>query len=259
MKQKIIMSLVLLFLLALQTGCGADDTVYLERMESGTELVTEHTEGDTEQNAGESPVSGKEQSAAGYEVQETAADPTGLSGKEDIAGDSRKDCPDEEICYVYVCGAVCVPGVYALKQGSRIYEALAMAGGLTEDASAASVNQAEPVRDGQMIYMPTEEEIQEGIVLPEGNRSAADGTSPEDAAGSEGNSDSGANVDICVNLNTATTSELMTLPGIGQTKAERILAYREKHGGFSSVEEIMNVDGIKEGVYNRIKDNIRVK
>lgn len=258
MKQKIIMGLVLLFLLALQAGCGADDTVYLEQVESGTELVTEYTKGDTEQSAGESPVSGKGQREAGYEVQETEENLTGPSGKESMTGDSRNDCPDTEVCYVYVCGAVCMPGVYTLKQGSRIYEALAMAGGLTEDASAASVNQAEPVRDGQMIYMPTEEEIQKGIVLPAGNMTAEDGTALEDTAGSGVGPDSNADFDMRVNLNTATASELMTLPGIGQTKADSILAYREKHGEFSSVEEIMNVDGIKEGVYNRIKDSIKV-
>lgn len=60
-------------------------------------------------------------------------------------------------------------------------------------------------------------------------------------------------------LNTASLAELMTLSGIGQTKAQAVVNYRDAHGGFSSVEEIMNVDGIKEGLYNRIRDQIKVK
>lgn len=130
------------------------------------------------------------------------------------------------LCYVYICGAVAEPGVYEVKQGSRIYEVVYMAGGLTEDADVSSVNQAEVIYDGQMIYLPTEAE---------------------------------GETDGRVNINTASVDELMTLSGIGQTKAEQILAYRNENGNFSSVEEIMNVDGIKEGLYSRIKDDIRVK
>lgn len=130
------------------------------------------------------------------------------------------------MCYVYICGAVAEPGVYEVNQGSRIYEVVSMAGGLTEDADVSSVNQAEPVYDGQMVYLPTEAEHE---------------------------------TDGRVNINTASAEELMTLPGIGQAKAEQILTYRNANGNFSSEEEIMNVEGIKEGLYNRIKDNIRVK
>lgn len=132
----------------------------------------------------------------------------------------------DSVCYVYICGAVAEPGVYEVRQGSRIYEVVSMAGGLTEDADVSSVNQAEAVYDGQMIYLPTEAEHE---------------------------------TDSRVNINTASAEELMTLSGIGQAKAEQILAYRNANGNFSSEEEIMNVEGIKEGLYNRIKDNIRVK
>ena len=127
---------------------------------------------------------------------------------------------------VYVCGAVVNPGVYEVSEGSRVYDVVCMAGGLTDEADATAVNQAENVYDGQMIFLPTEAQIIE---------------------------------DTRVNINTASLEELMTLSGIGQAKAEQIIVYRNTNGDFSSVEEIMNVDGIKEGLYNRIKDDIRVK
>lgn len=144
----------------------------------------------------------------------------------DTASETEAAEPMDGVCYVYICGAVLEPGVYEVKQGSRIYEVVDMAGGLTEDADVSFLNQAETVYDGQMIYLPTEAENE---------------------------------TDGRVNINTASIEELMTLSGIGQAKAEQILAYRNANGDFSSEEEIMNVDGIKEGLYNRIKDDIRVK
>lgn len=144
-------------------------------------------------------------------------------------------------CYVYICGAVAHPGVYQLPAGSRIYEVVSAAGGLLEEASEESVNQAEAVTDGQMIKVLTKDEAQkQDVPKKEGDT--------KDSQGSEGK----------INLNTAGVNELMTLPGIGETKAKQILSYREEKGEFSSVEEIMNITGIKEGVYSKIKDYITV-
>lgn len=140
----------------------------------------------------------------------------------------------EESCFVHVCGEVRNPGVYQLKPGSRIYEAVALAGGMTECADFDSINQAQIVSDGMMVRIPS---IEEG---------AADVLEPQQEDGK-------------LNLNTADITELMTLPGIGMAKAESIIAYREEKGGFASVEEIMQVDGIKEGVYNRLKDSVTVR
>ena len=144
-------------------------------------------------------------------------------------------------CYVYICGAVVHPGVYKLTAGSRIYEVVSAAGGLLDNACEESINQAEEVTDGQMIKVLTQDEAQEQEI-PKGEADA--GSSKE----SDGK----------VNLNTAGVSELMTLPGIGETKAGQILSYREEKGGFTSIEEIMNITGIKEGVYSKIKDYITV-
>lgn len=142
--------------------------------------------------------------------------------------------------FVYVCGAVNAPGVYELEAGARIYEAIACAGGVREDAAEESVNQAQIVADGERVYIPTDEEAAQGmteIVL--------------------GSTDSGAS-DGKVNLNTASKEELMTLNGIGESRAESIIGYREAHGAFQSIEELMNVEGIKEGVFRKIQDRITV-
>ena len=140
-----------------------------------------------------------------------------------------------EVCYVYVCGAVASPGVYELQAGSRVYEAIKSAGGLAEDADLSSINQAEHVTDGQMIKILTVSETENGT--EDGNETASDGL---------------------LDINNASVADFMTLPGIGQSKAQSIVLYREQNGAFSSVDEIMNVDGIKEGVFNKIKDCIKV-
>jgi competence protein ComEA len=142
----------------------------------------------------------------------------------------------DETCCVYICGAVQNPGVYELMAGSRIYEAINMAGGLLEHASEDSINQAEELVDGQMIKILTKEEAKD---------QASAQTEQKESDGR-------------VNLNTADADELMSLPGIGEAKAMSILSYREERGSFSSIEDIMNITGIKEGVYSKIKDYITV-
>ena len=144
-----------------------------------------------------------------------------------------------EDCYVYACGAVKNPGVYLVTSSARICDVIEAAGGFTEDAAVTSVNQAEKVTDGQMLEILTETEY---LAKRQAEQQE---TQAEETDGR-------------VNLNQASMEELMTLPGIGQTKAAGIIAYREKMGGFSSVEEVMQVEGIKEGVFNRMKDNIKV-
>lgn len=144
--------------------------------------------------------------------------------------------------FVYVCGAVHAPGVYELAENARVYEAIAMAGGLTEGAAGDAVNQARLAADGERIYIPTVEELEKGIV---------DGSLPE-VTGTD------AKTEGKVNINTALKEELKTLPGIGDAKADSIISHRELNGAFQSVEDLMQVEGIKEGVFNKIKDRITV-
>lgn len=145
-----------------------------------------------------------------------------------------------ESVYVYVCGAVAAPGVYEVSADSRIYEAVEQAGGMLDTAKTEAVNLAEPLTDGQMIRIPFQGE---------------ETATQEEAATQNG----GIRFDGKVNINTASAEELMTLKGIGQTRAEQIIAYREKHGAFASIEGIMEVDGIKQGTFDKLKDNITVQ
>lgn len=134
---------------------------------------------------------------------------------------------------VYVCGAVEMPGVVSLPEGSRAEDALLAVGGFSENAWRDYVNLAERVTDGQKLYFPT---LDEADSLAE--QKTADGL---------------------VNINTADVATLCTLPGIGESRAKDIIAYREAHGSFESCEDIMKVSGIKQNVYSKISDMITVK
>lgn len=173
--------------------------------------------------------------AASEDVHKAEASQDEEASQEEAAAASR-------IVYVDICGAVENPGVYALREDARVFEAVEAAGGLSEDASSESVNQAEKVTDGQKIYIMNQTEW---------NEAKEKGTA---AAVSDSGTASGGKV----NINTASESELCTLPGIGATRAAAIIAYRESCGGFSSIEEIQCVSGIKSGTYEKICEFIIV-
>lgn len=156
--------------------------------------------------------------------------------------------PPQDI-FVDICGAVAKPGVYRMPPDSRVYEAVEAAGGLLPEAAGNHVNQAQPLSDGQQIYVPTKEEAEKAGAVP------AEGAFPETEAGEN----SPVSENGKVNLNTADAAALQTLSGIGESKAQAILAYREEHGGFSSIEELMDVPGIKENTFLKIKEKIAVE
>lgn len=132
------------------------------------------------------------------------------------------------IC-VHVCGAVEVPGVYELPVGSRIYEAVDAAGGFDEEADREAVNLVEGMEDGEQIRIPFIGEI-------------------------DYNPGSGL-----IDINTADMDDLCEIPGIGESRAQAIIKYRESQGGFKSKEELMQVPGIKEGIYGRISSYVECK
>lgn len=146
---------------------------------------------------------------------------------------------DSDTIYVYVCGAVVSPGVYELEADARVYNAIACAGGLQEEADPEYVNQAKILSDGEQIYIPTQEEVAQGMLTEQSGKSSVD---------SDGK----------IDINTATKEELMTLNGIGESRAENILRYRQEQGMFQCIEDLMNVEGIKEGIFQKIKDSITV-
>lgn len=143
----------------------------------------------------------------------------------------------EETIWVHMCGAVAVPGIYELPKGSRIYDGVAKAGGFTANADMNYYNLAQLLTDGMKIEVPLSGETE---------KTAA---SREQASGTEQSSG-------LININTATAEQLQTLPGIGASRAADIIAYREKNGGFQKKTDIMQVSGIKESVYGKIKDLI---
>lgn len=145
--------------------------------------------------------------------------------------------PDEteQMIYVHVCGAVINPGVVQLPEGSRREDAVLAAGGFAENAGENYVNLAALLTDGEQLYVP---DVEEGRLLKQ--------------ALMQGGS-------AVVNINTATQEVLCTLPGIGSSRAKDIIAYREKHGKFMRKEDIMQVSGIKESIFQRICEQIVVE
>lgn len=150
---------------------------------------------------------------------------------------------EEQVLYVHICGAVKEEGVYRLVVGSRLQDGIAAAGGFRSDADKTYHNLAAPLKDGQKIYVPTVEETRTVSVEERTGEVAT-------LFGAEKKGDPP------VNLNTADLEQLMTLAGIGEAKAESILKYREKIGSFQTIEEIKNVSGIGDAMFERIKDDI---
>ncbi len=193
----------------------------------------------------------------GPSEQEYSLERTDITGQPEDISAQPKDVPGLK---VYVCGAVRNPGVYELDAQDRITDAADAAGGFSADAATGYINLAAPVTDGQKIYIPTNSEIEEAIAEgldiygSEVNiTSNSPGIRSENPPGVASSETSGL-----VNINSADKSALMTLPGIGEGKADKIIDYREKNGVFKCPEDIMLVAGIKEGLYNKIKDKICV-
>ena len=182
-------------------------------------------------------------------VQEAGLEPESDVDEEPEETESapKKERPPEEIkpssqasYVVHVCGQVKEPGVYELEPGSRVYQAVEMAGGFGPDAASWYLNLAQEVADGMKIQVPTEEEA------------LAWGNSGGSLSVGQGQTETK------VNLNTADEEQLMTLTGIGESRAADIIRYRQEHGPFERIEDIMNVSGIKEGAFQKIKDSITV-
>lgn len=149
--------------------------------------------------------------------------------------------------YVQVCGAVNQPGVYRVSSTLRVFEVIEIAGGMTEEADINVINMAKPVMDEMKLYIPSKDEVSMGNY----DNSGYDLYEGE-------TEDTGLEEDGLVNINEAGEEELMTLPGIGEAKAGAIIAYREENGAFTDISEIMNISGIKQAAFDKIKDLIKV-
>ncbi len=159
---------------------------------------------------------------------------------------------EEEKVVVHVIGEVNNPGVVTLKEGARIIDAINKAGGKTEEADLSKINLAYVIEDGTQIYIPRINENLNEIELM-----TQDAGSSTIISNSETDNEENSK-EVKVNINTANKEKLETLPGIGETTAQKIIDYREANGKFNSIEDIKNVSGIGDAKFNSLKDKITV-
>lgn len=220
-----ILAAMLVFLLC---GCNHRDTEY---------KLSDSTSGSTAES-----FSGEAEKMASSKTGE--AESAGENADVSEKGAASEAAP-EEMVQVYICGAVAAPGVYTLPGGSRVVQAVEAAGGFLPDAEEKILNLARKIEDGEQITVWTREEAEKMGSTEALQSNTGGGTEPDSGSGK-------------VNLNTAGKEELMTLSGIGESRAEAIIAYREANGPFGSVEEIMNIEGIKEKMFEKIRGSIEV-
>lgn len=174
--------------------------------------------------------------------------PQGTPGEDEgLASSSGQETEEmKDTVFVHVGGAVSNPGVYELLEGSRVQEAVQAAGGFTEEAAFDGVNLARCINDGEHIVIPTQAEL-------EGGAGTAGGAGEGLAVGATGSPSSGQ-----VNINSADAAELISLPGIGEVTAGKIIQDREKNGPFKSIEEIKRIAGIGDKKFEQLHELICV-
>ena len=172
--------------------------------------------------------------------------------------------PNDEI-KIYVIGCVNNPGIVTLKKGQIIDEAIKLAGGATEEADLKSINLVYKLKDNAVIYIKSYEETKNTANAKVDQKWASSGEAgpgidiKNDSAGAILNAAQTGSMPKVININTVSQSELETLPGIGKETANDIISYRDKNGGFKTINDIMKVSGIKESRFSKIKDLITVE
>ena len=249
-------------------ACGAQrEELFLSEKESiaygdGNRKVESKVE-DTDQNREAEPNAGntdqnrEAESNAGDTDQNRKAEPS--AGSTDRTELSDASSEEAKTLVVHICGAVSAPGVYELPAGSRIIDAVEAGGGFLPEADEACCNLAEEIVDGCQIYIMTKSE---SCADGQTEKKAGIQTSPDsDMQTTDRNVRSNSAPALengLVNLNTADIAALMTLPGIGESRAKAIISYREQHGAFAQIEDIMKISGIKQAAFSKIKDKITV-
>lgn len=184
--------------------------------------------------------------------------PDNLVRHEDISGSANKEVSSKQTeaaskqtaatVTIDIAGAVNEQGVYTLRNGARIQQAIEAAGGLRKNAQLKAINRAVVLKDQDKIYIPYRGEKNTAAVATAGS-GTADPTSADPNAASE---------QTKINLNTATAADLQKLNGIGEKKAAQIIAYREKEGSFKKIADIMQVSGIGSKTFAALKDQLAV-
>lgn len=263
------MTVLLMILAGILYSCsrrGADG-LFSDGSENGVLLLEQEDRGNGTSEAGVLPEGGQSSPSETGDLPESGQTGTTSTGPEDAqaAATGPADGPDRpsaelsgagagtdpDTCFVHICGAVEKPGVYGLPKGSRIYQAVEMAGGFLAGADERYVNLAALVSDGMHVTIYTEEEAETAPRTVSAQDGAGAGTDRPARAGSGPEPSK-------IDINTAGKEELMTLKGIGETRAQAIITYREGHGPFQRIEDIMLVPGIKEGAFQKIKEEITI-
>ncbi|MFL6074388.1 MAG: helix-hairpin-helix domain-containing protein [Mycobacteriales bacterium] len=156
----------------------------------------------------------------------------------DTGGSAARASRAATVVVVAVTGKVTHPGVFSLPAGARVADAVQAAGGLLPDADPGSVNLARRLNDGEQV--------------------AVGGAVPAGAPGPPGGPAGSATPGTLVNLNTATVEQLDTLPGVGPVLAQRIVDYRTRHGGFRSIDDLRQVDGVGDARFKQLKPRVTV-
>ena len=253
-----IFSIFIFLIFAGLTGCKDDGAEFLEK-----ELVQEESVETSGRDAEQEDPTDTENGVSEKKSEEKQVDTV----QETAAAKQQPEISEiPETIYVDICGAVTSPGVYELPYGSRVFQAIEKAGGYLPEAAASYLNRAKGLSDGQQVYVPTQAEVdsQRIAATQDGSEVTAE-NSTETASGQKsagedsGEAETASSTEQKIDLNTADVSQLTTLTGVGESKALAIIAYREENGPFTSAEDIMNVPGIKEGTYEKIKDKIAIK
>ena len=159
-----------------------------------------------------------------------------LNEEDIISNGTNVVSPNKNKILVEIKGEVKNPDVYEVDDGSIIRDLITIAGGLTEEANIDRINRAEKLKNNQLIVIPNSSDVNIGVI----------------------SSQTGISNDGIININSASLSDLQKINGIGEVKAQSIIDYREKNGGFKSIEDIKNVEGIGDKTFEKIKDKISI-
>lgn len=157
--------------------------------------------------------------------------------------ETKEENIEEDQIIIHITGAIKNEGVYTLKENSRISDAIDLAGGLREDADTSKINLAYPLEDGMKVNIPSIKDAETNQTETYISNAMQNDSKEE-------------NNNKKININTATKEELDTLPGIGESTAQKIINYRKENGKFSNIEELKEVSGIGDSKFENIKDLI---
>ncbi|MDR0853508.1 MAG: helix-hairpin-helix domain-containing protein [Clostridiales Family XIII bacterium] len=177
------------------------------------------------------------------------------SGDENAAAEAEKATKSSAVIMVDVGGAVNTPTVVAMSEGSRVVDAIELAGGLRDDANVQTINQAQVLEDGQKIYIPTNDEVASGLEKARGAGTTGSGTG---MTGYDGGVSGGDVNSDKININSSDGAALQQITGVGPATAQKIIDYRTSNGKFAKIEDIMNVSGIGQKTFEKMKEHICV-